>query len=234
MKCIDYGLFNQVKITMLYKSVYILFLLGVISLFSATASADTARAQTIIEENSKHLIDALQAQSAAIKSDPSVAYKLVDEIVLPYVDFERVARIVLGKYWRKASDTQRKEFTEEFTRLLVRTYVTAMVEFSDQIVSHAKNVTFLPFHAAPDSDDVTVRMQIALPDRAPVKVNYSLHENGDSWKIYDLSVEGVSLATTYRSSFATEIRRGGLDSLISKLKAKNAAQSPTKTANQSN
>jgi phospholipid transport system substrate-binding protein len=219
---------------MLYKSVYILFLLGVISLFSATASADTARAQTIIEENSKHLIDALQAQSAAIKSDPSVAYKLVDEIVLPYVDFERVARIVLGKYWRKASDTQRKEFTEEFTRLLVRTYVTAMVEFSDQIVSHAKNVTFLPFHAAPDSDDVTVRMQIALPDRAPVKVNYSLHENGDSWKIYDLSVEGVSLATTYRSSFATEIRRGGLDSLISKLKAKNAAQSPTKTANQSN
>lgn len=217
-----------------YRSVYILFLLGVLSLFSATASADTARAQKIIEDNSERLIDALQAQSAAIKADPSIAYKLVDEIVLPYVDFERVSKIVLGKYWRTANADQRKLFQEEFTKLLVRTYVTAMVEFSDQIVSHAKNVTFLPFHADPNSDDVTVRMQIALPDRAPVKVNYSLHENGDSWKIYDLSVEGVSLATTYRSSFATEIRRGGLDTLISKLQEKNAAQTATRTATKTN
>lgn len=98
-----------------------------------------------------------------------------------------------------------------------------MVEFSDQIVSHADSVKYLPFRNS-DPNDVSVRMHITLPDRPPVQVNYSLYQEGseNSWKIYDLAVEGISLATTYRSSFSTQIRRIGIDGLIDKLAARNA------------
>lgn len=201
----------------------------VLALFGMQANIATAAqedAQTLIIEQSNLLVDALKEQSEAIKADNQIAYGLVEEIVLPHVDFSRVARLVLGKHWRKANAEQRERFTKEFRDFLVRIYVTAMVEFSDQIVSHAKNVKYLPFRNN-NPDYVSVRMLINLPDRPPLQVNYSLYQDGseNSWKIYDLAVEGVSLATTYRSSFASQIRRGGIDALINKLAERNAAAS---------
>lgn len=191
---------------------------------NVAVAAAQEEAQALIIERSTQLVDALKAQSAAIKADNQIAYKLVEDIVLPHVDFDRVARLVLGKNWRIANDEQRKRFTDEFRGFLIRTYVTAMIEFSDQIVSHSKSVKYLPFRNS-DPNDVSVRMQIDLPDRPPVHINYSLYQNGtdNSWKIYDLSVEGVSLATTYRSSFSTQIRREGMDGLINKLAERNAS-----------
>jgi phospholipid transport system substrate-binding protein len=205
-----------------------LALLGMQANIAVAAQED---AQTLIIERSNQLVTALKEQRAAIKADNQVAYKLVEDIVLPHVDFTRVARLVLGKYWRSANAEQRERFTREFRDFLVRIYVTAMVEFSDQIVSHAQNVKYLPFRNS-NPDDVSVRMLITLPDRPPLQVNYSLHHDGsgNSWKIYDLAVEGVSLATTYRSSFATQIRREGIDGLISKLAERNAEASKASQA----
>lgn len=214
------------------------FLLAV-ALFGMQVNVATAAeedAQTLIIERSTQLVDALKAQSKAIKADNQIAYKLVEDIVLPHVDFDRVARLVLGKNWRTANDEQRKRFTNEFRGFLVRTYVTAMVEFSDQIVSHANSVKYLPFRNS-DPNDVSVRMQIDLPDRPPVHINYSLYQEnaaGKDWKIYDLSVEGVSLATTYRSSFSTQIRREGMDGLINKLAERNASASLEPVAPETN
>ncbi len=186
------------------------------------AQAEQAPApQRLITENSERLVDALKTNGDAIHQDPSIAYDLVDEIVLPHIDFDRVARLVLGKYWRRATPEQRQQFTQEFRTFLIRTYVTAMVEFSDRIVSHAHNVRYLPMQGDPAQDDVTVRMEIRLPDRMPIQVNYSLYRGDDGWKIYDLTVEGVSLATTYRSSFATQIRQQGLEQLIARLVERN-------------
>ena len=195
------------------------------------ASAVQEDAQTLIVEHSGKLVTALKEQSAAIKLDNKIAYQLVEDIVLPHVDFPRVARLVLGKYWRKANPEQRTRFTSEFKGFLVRTYVTAMVEFSDQIVSHADSVKYLPFRNN-NEDEVSVRMQISLPDRPPVQINYSLFQDGSegSWKIYDLAVEGISLATTYRSSFSTQIRRGGIDGLINKLAERNTQASEKQLA----
>ena len=202
------------------------FFIVLLALFGMQANIAVAAqedAQTLIIEQSNQLVTALKEQSAAIKADDQIAYKLIEEIVLPHVDFNRVARLVLGKHWRSANAEQRQRFTDEFRLFLIRIYVTAMVEFSDQIVSHADNVKYLPFRNS-NPDYVSVRMQITLPDRPAMQVNYSLYQNGaaSSWKIYDLSVEGVSLATTYRSSFASQIRRGGIDALINKLAERNA------------
>ena len=197
----------------------------------ATAFAATeSDAQQLIIDRSGELVNALKEQQAAIKSDPQIAYQLVENIVLPHVDFNRVARLVLGKYWRQATDEQRERFTKEFRDFLVRTYVTAMIEFSDQIVSHAKNVKYLPFRNS-DPNDVSVRMQITLPDRPPMQINYSLYQDENGWKIYDLALEGLSLATTYRSSFSTQIRREGIDGLINKLAERNASVAPQPAEN---
>lgn len=208
-------------------TIYPLVLLASLGMLANIAVAAPEDAQALIVEHSNQLVDALKAQKTAIKTDRQIAYKLVDDIVLPHVDFNRVARLVLGKYWRTANEEQRQRFTSEFRAFLVRTYVTAMIEFSDQIVSHADSVKYLPFRNS-DPNDVSVRMQITLPDRPPAQINYSLYQDGagSEWKIYDLAVEGISLATTYRSSFASQIRREGLDGLINKLAERNASASP--------
>jgi len=214
------------------KSIYISLLLFLSSLLIpvSTVNAETAAAQDLVVTNTMKLLNELKANNGNIKEDNSIAYSLVEDIVLPHIDFRRVGQIVLGKYWRRANAEQRDRFVNEFRSFLVRTYVTAMIEFSDQIVSHANNVRYLPFRNT-DPEDVTVRMEIRLADRPPVSVNYSLYLKNANWLIYDLSVEGISLATTYRSSFASEIRRGGIDKLIDKLAARNVkAETERQTA----
>ena len=214
------------------KSIYISLLLFLSSLLIpvSTVNAETAAAQDLVVTNTTKLLNELKANNGNIKEDNSIAYSLVEDIVLPHIDFRRVGQIVLGKYWRRANEEQRNRFVNEFRSFLVRTYVTAMIEFSDQIVSHANNVRYLPFRNT-DPEDVTVRMEIRLADRPPVSVNYSLYLKNANWLIYDLSVEGISLATTYRSSFASEIRRGGIDKLIDKLAARNVkAETERQTA----
>jgi len=197
--------------------------------FSAENLVKSSPAQELVVTNTMKLLGELKEKNGDIKQDSSIAYSLVDDIVLPHIDFRRIGQIVLGKYWRRANEDQRARFVNEFRGFLVRTYVTAMIEFSDQIVSHADNVRYLPFRNT-DPEDVTVRMEIRLANRPPVSVNYSLYLNDASWLIYDLSVEGISLATTYRSSFASEIRRGGLDRLINKLAARNKKAEATQQA----
>jgi phospholipid transport system substrate-binding protein len=187
------------------------------------ATEQYSSAQELVEAKSKLLVDGLIEYRDRIKTDRSIADDLVARHVLPYIDFERVARLVLGKYWRQANDDQRKRFSDEFAQFLTNSYTTAMVEFSDEIVSHAKNVRYLP-QVQHEPEYATVRMEIAFPDRPPVQVNYSLYLTGNNgWQIYDLAIEGVSLATTYRSTFATTIRRGSIDDLIQQLADKNAA-----------
>ena len=208
----------------------ILYIL-VIGLFSLQAQAAIAApddAQTLVVERSNALMDALKEKNAEIKLDNKVAYQLVEDHILPHVDFNRVSRLVLGKHWRRADKAQRERFINEFRGFLVRTYVTAMVEFSDQIISHSNNIKYLPFRNE-SADDVSVRMMISQQDRPPVQVTYSLFQKTptSNWMIYDLAVEGISLATTYRSSFSTQIRRGGLDALIDKLAARNVKADKT-------
>jgi len=207
--------------------IVICFFAGV-SVFTSAAT-EPAAAQTLIIESSNQLIDALQKQSAEIKQDKAIAYNLVDEIVLPHIDFSRISRLVLGKYWRRANATQKEQFTAEFKNFLVRTYVTAMVEFSDKIVENADRVKYTPLRVS-DDENVTVRMEVSLENRPPVHINYSLYLKENDWMIYDLQIEGISLAATYRSSFSSEVRRLGLDGLISKLAKRNNKAQASKVA----
>ena len=159
---------------------------------------------------------------SAIKSDKDIQngnkqkiYQLAEEKILPSFDFERISRLVLGKAWRKATDQQKKQFKAEFRSLLLRTYSIALSKYKDQ------GIEIKPMRMKPSDEIVTVKTEIVQDGAQPIKVNYALAKNEDSWLVFDIVIEGVSLVTNYRSQFSSEIRKGGMDSLNQKLAKKN-------------
>ena len=144
------------------------------------------------------------------------AIDLVEQKVLPHFNFTRMTALAVGKDWRQATPEQQKALTKEFRDLLVRTYSNALTAYKNETVDYR------PFKMKPGETDVTVRTQIHQPGaRQPIKLDYSLEKNGNGWKVYDVVVADVSLVMNYRSSFATEIRNGGIDGLVKTLQAKN-------------
>lgn len=138
------------------------------------------------------------------------ATTLVEELILPHLDFETFARLTLGKYWRQASPEQRTAFTQEFHRLLLRSYATSLNAYSGERIEHIGQRN-------EPGDRLLMQTQMIRAHGAPVRIDYRLHKRESEWKIYDVVIEGISLIMTYRTSFSEEIRRTGLDALILKL-----------------
>lgn len=145
------------------------------------------------------------------------AVELAEAKVLPHFDFVHMTRLAVGKNWRTATPEQQAQLVQEFRTLLVRTYSKAFVEYRNQTVEYK------PFKMKPDESDVLVRSQVNQPGAKPIQIDYNLDKNDQGWKVYDISVAGVSLVTNYRSSFVQEVSNGGIDGLIASLKSKNAA-----------
>jgi phospholipid transport system substrate-binding protein len=151
---------------------------------------------------------------------------LVSAKVLPHFDFERMTRLAVGRGWRSATPEQKQQLVSEFRTLLVRTYTSAFTRFGDQTVD------IKPLRMQPGDDETTVRTQIVKPGSQPIAVDYEMEKTADGWKAFDLTVEGASLVTTYRGTFAEEIQKGGIDGLLKALADKNktAASTPLNKA----
>jgi len=139
---------------------------------------------------------------------------LVEEKILPHVNFRRMTASAVGRYWRQATPEQRQRLEAEFKQLLMRTYAGALAQVRNQQV-HMK-----PFRAAPEDKEVIVRTEVRGQGE-PVQVDYRLEKTERGWKIYDVNVLGVWLVENYRSSFAQEIGQVGIDGLIQKLVERN-------------
>ncbi len=190
-------------------------LAGVLWSGGTWGAADTG-AKAAVEQTSQQMLEALRANREALRRDPGGIYGLVEEIVLPRFDFETMAQWVLGKYWRTASEDERRRFTEEFRTLLVRTYATALLEYSDE------EIVFPASAASGAGDEATVRSEIRIPGELPVPMTYSMHLKDGEWRVYDVTIDGVSLVTSYRGSFATDIRKQGMGPFIERLARRNA------------
>lgn len=171
----------------------------------------------VVEDTSTRMLSALRQNYAALKQDSSQIYKLVDQIVLPNFDFELMSRWVLGRAWQQATSEQRQRFADEFRTLLVRTYAKALLEYANE------EVRVLPQPAGDDGDETTVKSEVRLKVGPPIQINYSMHRNPEGWKVYDVTVDGVSLVTNYRGTFASQIRANGLDAVIADLRQRNSA-----------
>lgn len=150
-----------------------------------------------------------------IEKDPGSLYGLVDDVVLPHFDFLRMSQWVLGKYWRTASAEQRERFMAEFRSLLVRTYSSLLFDYTNQTID------YLPSRITHNGERATVRTLINDTGGAKIPIAYSMYLKDRHWQVYDVAIEGVSLVFNYRSTFASEIRRGGLDKLIEHLMQRN-------------
>jgi phospholipid transport system substrate-binding protein len=151
--------------------------------------------------------------------DPKTLIALAEQKVLPHFDFARMTQLAVGRRWKEASPEQRKSLEEGFRTLLVNTYSQAI----SNGVTPADKVEVKP--AQGSGDDVTVKTVVHRSGKPPVPVDYRLSKQGESWKVYDVVVENVSLVQTYRGSFSEEIARSGIDGLIKVLEQKNAVKS---------
>jgi len=170
--------------------------------------------QELVKETTDQTLLRLQRDREALQQNPDGIYDLVKEVITPHFDFVRISAWVLGKYWRTASKEQKLRFVTAFRTLLVQTYGVVLLDYTEQ------EIRYLPLRDDPASGDVTVRTEVIQPNGDTVAINYRLYSNHGAWKVYDISVEGVSLVTNFRTSFATEIKQSGLDSLIQRLEAK--------------
>ena len=192
-------------------SLPILFLLFGFA-WHAQAYADP---EVLVKDTTDKMLSALKAEKAAIDKDPKIIYGLVKEIAVPHFDFIGMSKWVLGKYWRRASKEQKLRFIRAFRSMMVRTYAVALLDYTDQ------KINFLPLRDDVTKGDVTVKTEVVQAGKPAVAVNYSLHLKKSAWKVYNISVDGISLIANYRTSFATEIKQQGLDSLIERLEKHN-------------
>ncbi|MEO5844061.1 MAG: ABC transporter substrate-binding protein [Caldimonas sp.] len=188
------------------------------------APAQTAKApEALIKEVSTDVLDAVKADRTIQGGDLRKVIALVDQKVLPYVNFQRMTASAVGRYWRQATPEQQKRLQDEFKLLLVRTYSGALSQ-----VSSEQSVELKPMRAAPSDNEVVVRTEIRGKGD-PIQLDYRLEKAGESWKIYDVNVLGVWLVENYRNSFAQEIGANGIDSLIAKLAERNKSAASAKS-----
>ena len=183
--------------------------------FQQTAIAAELLPEELIRNASNQVLSRIQSDPEQYRQDPAKLYALVDEIVLPHFDFGTMTDLALGRYKTKISTEQRRLITNEFRILLVRTYGKALLEYNDQ------KIIYLPTEGSLESGDVTVRTEIEQKGGFPIPLNYSLKQTGQGWKVYDISVDDISLVTNYRSSFSRQIRKNGVDGLIKTLRERN-------------
>jgi phospholipid transport system substrate-binding protein len=199
-------------------SVLRVLLLGLVGFlaFSVSAAEDVEHPQALVEAAIDNVLTELKDNADEIKADPNKIYELVQAKLIPHFDFDKMAKLALGKNWRNATDEQRTRFVEEFRLLLVRTYSTALSEYAGQ------EIRFIPFKGDLAKKKVNVNMEIVQSGGASIPMSLSIFQNKqDAWKVYDVKVDGISLVTNYRSSFASEIRKDGMDKLIERLAERN-------------
>ncbi|HHJ36651.1 MAG TPA: ABC transporter substrate-binding protein [Gammaproteobacteria bacterium] len=170
----------------------------------------------LLERTSTEVIKILREDHELLVNEPGRVYKLIDDYILPHLDDVTMAKLALGKSWRKASKRQKLDFIEEFRNLLVRTYSKSLLEFKDQ------EIRYFPLKLAEDARKTSVKAEVLQPGGPSVPLAYRMRLKNNAWKVYDIKVDGISLVTSYRGTFTQEIRKSGIDGLLDYLHDKNS------------
>lgn len=192
--------------------------LSIIGLLACTASWAICSPVNMLQTTSNKLIVTLQQNQATLKTKPQVVYSIVKQVLLQHVDLANMSKTALGRdAWMQAKPAQKKAFTEQFTTLLIRTYASALAQYTDE------KINFLPLRGDFNKETrVQVNSNIVRDAGPPINISYRLMRVGDQWKVYDFSVDGISLVQSFRSQFAQELKQAGIDGLINKLAQHNA------------
>ena len=196
----------------------LLFLLGwVLTLQSHILSAEEMESPVeLLKRTSDQVIQILVNEKDSFKQNPDRIYQVVDEYILPHLDDVTMAKLAMGKNWRKASKLQKRQFVDAFRNLLVRTYSKSLLEFKDQ------RIRYFPVDLADGASKTSVKAEVVQPGGPPIPLAYRMRVKDHAWKVYDIKVDGISLVTSYRGTFTQEIRKHGIDGLLKYLQEKNS------------
>ena len=192
-----------------------------LAFFAALLFAGSAAAQQqlgpdqLVQKITDEVLAAIKSDKQLAAGDKQKAVKLAEEKVLPYIDFEQATRLAVGRAWREATPEQRKRLVTEFRNMLVRTYSNAIQAYEGQTLK------VLPARGKQDPEETVVRTQFVRAGGQPLPIDFTMHQKDNVWKVYDITVEGVSLVMTYRSEFDAIVKQEGIDGLIKRLASKN-------------
>lgn len=212
----------------MFKALKLFFVFSFVALLGTGRAIAEEAPDAMIKRVSQEVIDIAKSDKEIQNRNFKRIQSLVEAKILPHLDMERATALTAGRHWRDATPEQKQQLIEQFRNLLMYTYAGAMSQIKDQTLE------FMPLRAQPGDTEIEVRFQVKrLPRRnAPVQVSYRLWKSPDGWKIYDVNVLGVWLSETYKSSFSSEVNRGGIDGLIATLSEKNRKLAATATARQ--
>jgi phospholipid transport system substrate-binding protein len=192
----------------------ILAFVGAAALALSVWAQDLAPDQ-LVQKITEEVLAAIKSDKQLAAGDKQKALKLAEEKVLPYIDFEDATRLAVGRAWSQATAEQKKRLVSEFRNMLVRTYSNAIQAYQGQTLK------VLPSRGEPKGDEATVRTQFVRAGGQPLPIDFTMHQKDGTWKVYDITVEGVSLVMTYRSEFDAIVKQKGIDGLIQALATKN-------------
>jgi phospholipid transport system substrate-binding protein len=202
-------------------------LLLILGAIPAGAVAQTATPgpgpQELMEQVSRDLQQAIDVDREALKKDRAKLRAIIDRLLLPHFDTDYAARMVLGRHWRDATESQRKRFIEAFYQSLMADYGDALLQFNRE------QLKILPFRGDPAASTATVRTEVMREGKV-VPVNFSLRRTPEGWKAWDVTIEGISYARNFRNDFGTEVDQQGLEHLIKRLETQNAGVEPRPTS----
>ena len=186
--------------------------------------------QLIVKATADQLMLEVQLKKTELEADPQKVYMLADKYASPYFDYSAMTQSAVGAFWRQASDKQKQKLTTQFKQLLVKTYGTALLGMSSDI-----SIEYPPYHFEEGQTSVVVPTRMQLEGAPAIPVNYRAVLRDGLWKVIDITIDGISLVTNFRSSFKREIQIGaskvkgsgrieaGIDRLIRSLAEKNAS-----------
>jgi phospholipid transport system substrate-binding protein len=191
------------------------WLIALAALLAFPVAAQERGPDELVKKLTDDVLSAIKSDKQLASGDRQKALKLAEEKVLPHIDFQEAARLAVGRAWSQASAEQKEKLTAEFRKMLVRTYSNAIEGYEGQTQK------IFPTRAKPDEKDATVRAHFIRAGGKPVPLEYQMRKTDQGWKIYDISIEGVSLVVTYRSEFDAVVKQNGIDGLIKRLTEKN-------------
>jgi len=184
---------------------------------TAWVSAEEQTPEQIVEQTSSELLKVINEQSERIKNEEGYVNQVINELILPVIDLQSMGKLILGKHWKTASDAQREQFIAQFKSMLIRTYAKSVADYG-----HAKVKVFPP-QGEQKGKRHRVKSHLDIGNGTPLQVDYVFRRKDDSWKVFDLVVDGLSLIKNFRTSFSQEISETSLDSLIERLASTNVS-----------
>jgi phospholipid transport system substrate-binding protein len=202
------------RIRLFLKLLALSLLLGLSHTARAQAKPDPNSAPNeFVQQVADQVLATLKADNSARGGNTARVNQIVDDLILPNVNFEKTTRLAAGRYWRQATPEQQTALVKAFRGTLGRAYSGAFAR-----VDEGTNVKVLPFRGEPDATDVVVKSQVTQhANSQPVGLDYRLEKTPQGWKIYDLNVENIWLIENYRNQFAQQISQSGIDGLIQAL-----------------